>query len=96
MDDIDMDRLERELEGNGSESDSSLDLHTPFAYVISIPPAVAESSPRFFPVANRHVMLRDGLISPRSKVITALDTSGRPGSTMSNGELTSCLLREGF
>jgi hypothetical protein len=25
------DELERELEGNGSESDSSLDLHTPFA-----------------------------------------------------------------
>lgn len=48
MDDIDMDRLERELEGNGSESDSSLDLHTPFAYVISIPSAVAGSSPRFF------------------------------------------------
>lgn len=31
MDDVDMDRLERELEGGGSESDSSLDLHTPFA-----------------------------------------------------------------
>jgi hypothetical protein len=30
-------------------------------------------------------MLRDGLISPRSKVITALDTSNRPGSTMSAG-----------
>jgi hypothetical protein len=34
MDDLDMDRLERELEGNGSESDLSLDLHTPFAYVV--------------------------------------------------------------
>lgn len=31
MDEIDMDRLERELEGDGTESDSSLDLHTPFA-----------------------------------------------------------------
>lgn len=31
MDDLDMDRLERELEGDGTESDSSLDLHTPFA-----------------------------------------------------------------
>lgn len=31
MDDSDMDRLERELEGDGTESDSSLDLHTPFA-----------------------------------------------------------------
>lgn len=27
-------------------------------------------------------MLRDGLISPRSKVITALDASTRPGSTI--------------
>ncbi|KAF9646445.1 hypothetical protein BDM02DRAFT_3025910 [Thelephora ganbajun] len=60
-DEIDMDRLERELEGDGTESDSSLDLHTPFA----------------------HVMLRDGLISPRSKVIMALGTSTRPGSTIS-------------
>ena len=48
MDDLDMDRLERELEGNGSESDSSLDLHTPFAYVISVPSVVAGSSPRLF------------------------------------------------
>ena len=31
MDELDMDRLERELEGDGTESDSSLDLHTPFA-----------------------------------------------------------------
>ena len=36
-------------------------------------------------LACRHVMLRDGLISPRSKVITALDTSARPGSTISTG-----------
>ncbi|KAF9777429.1 hypothetical protein BJ322DRAFT_574801 [Thelephora terrestris] len=65
MDEIDMDRLERELEGDGTESDSSLDLHTPFA----------------------HVMLRDGLISPRSKVIAALDTSTRPGSTISTASV---------
>ena len=31
MNELDMDRLERELEGDGTESDSSLDLHTPFA-----------------------------------------------------------------
>ena len=36
VDGLDADRLERELEGNGSESDSSLDLHTPFAYVVSL------------------------------------------------------------
>lgn len=34
-------------------------------------------------------MLRDGLISPRSKVITALDTSARPGSTISTGNPVS-------
>lgn len=45
MDDIDMDRLERELEGDGTESDSSLDLHTPFAYVVSFfPPVVIRFS----------------------------------------------------
>lgn len=38
-------------------------------------------------VTKSHVMLRDGLISPRSKVITALDTSTRPGSTISTGEI---------
>ena len=36
MDELDMDRLERELEGDGTESDSSLDLHTPFASVFSL------------------------------------------------------------
>ena len=32
-------------------------------------------------------MLRDGLISPRSKVITALDSSKRPGSAVSTSKL---------
>lgn len=34
----------------------------------------------------RHVMLRDGLISPRSKVISALDSSKRPGSAVSTSK----------
>ena len=37
-DENDVDRLERELEGDGTESDSSLDLHTPFAYVFFFSP----------------------------------------------------------
>ncbi|PFH53516.1 hypothetical protein AMATHDRAFT_54668 [Amanita thiersii Skay4041] len=40
-------RLDRRLEGNGSDSDSSLDLHTPLP----------------------HLMVRDGLLSPSSKVL---------------------------
>ncbi|KAJ8496381.1 hypothetical protein ONZ51_g1150 [Trametes cubensis] len=39
--------LERQLEGDGSESDSSLDIHTPLP----------------------HLMFRDGLLSPRSKLL---------------------------
>ena len=31
MDDANLDRFEREMEGGGSGSDSGLDLHTPFA-----------------------------------------------------------------
>ena len=83
-DDVYVDRLERELEGDGTESDSSLDLHTPFAWVFfsSSPPWAGFTSRLLF-FFSRHVMLRDGLISPRSKVITALDTSNRPGSTVS-------------
>lgn len=37
-------------------------------------------------------MLRDGLISPRSKVIAALDTSIRPGSTISSAGKPSPLI----
>ncbi|KAI0820891.1 hypothetical protein BC628DRAFT_1422555 [Trametes gibbosa] len=39
--------MERQLEGDGSESDSSLDIHTPLP----------------------HLMFRDGLLSPRSKLL---------------------------
>ncbi|CAL1709381.1 unnamed protein product [Somion occarium] len=63
------DRLERQLEGDGSDSDSSIDIHTPLP----------------------HLMLRDGLLSPNSKLLpqssragTPLSMiSGRPGSMMS-------------
>ncbi|KAH9850463.1 hypothetical protein C2E23DRAFT_835197 [Lenzites betulinus] len=40
--------MEQQLEGDGSESDSSLDIHTPF---------------------REHLMFRDGLLSPRSKLL---------------------------
>ncbi|KAI8976331.1 hypothetical protein BD414DRAFT_165415 [Trametes punicea] len=40
--------LERQLEGEGSESDSSIDIHTPLP----------------------HLMFRDGLLSPRSKLLS--------------------------
>ncbi|KAJ2967773.1 hypothetical protein NUW54_g13411 [Trametes sanguinea] len=41
--------FERQLEGDGSESDSSIDIHTPLP----------------------HLMFRDGLLSPRSKLLPA-------------------------
>ena len=62
-----------------------------------LPPSVLTTfSCHLFPrVPRSHVMLRDGLISPRSKVITTLSAPTRPGSTMSNGEFVLCpFLRE--
>ncbi|CCL98737.1 uncharacterized protein FIBRA_00742 [Fibroporia radiculosa] len=58
------DRLERELEGDGSDTDSSLDIHTPLP----------------------NLMLRDGLLSPHSKLLPQsqqASPNGRPGSLMS-------------
>ncbi|KAH9912263.1 hypothetical protein B0H21DRAFT_773951 [Amylocystis lapponica] len=63
-------RLDRELEGEGSDSDSSLDIHTPLP----------------------NLMLRDGLLSPNSKLLPPGSRtispqpslmSDRPGSFMS-------------
>ncbi|KAI0773092.1 hypothetical protein BD413DRAFT_312310 [Trametes elegans] len=59
-------RLEKELDGNGSDSDSSLDLHTPLP----------------------HLMVRDGLLSPQSKLVQASRNNtplpnDRPGSIFS-------------
>ncbi|KAI0824407.1 hypothetical protein BC628DRAFT_1411015 [Trametes gibbosa] len=51
-------RLDRELDGDGSDSDSSLDLHTPLP----------------------HLMVKDGLLSPRSKLVqTSRNTTPLPG-----------------
>ena len=52
VDGVDTNRLERELEGGGMEPGSGLDLHTPFAYVVSLflPPVTAEFSRAFFPL----------------------------------------------
>ncbi|OSC99636.1 hypothetical protein PYCCODRAFT_1446724 [Trametes coccinea BRFM310] len=59
-------RLEKELDGEGSDSDSSLDLHTPLP----------------------HLMVRDGLLSPNSKLVqssrnTTPLPNDRPGSVFS-------------
>ncbi|KZT18891.1 hypothetical protein NEOLEDRAFT_1142817 [Neolentinus lepideus HHB14362 ss-1] len=64
-----VDRLEEELEGGGSDSDSSIDLHTPLP----------------------HLMLRDGMLSPNSRLLpgmartpSPLQPAGdRPGSIFS-------------
>ncbi|KAH8102321.1 hypothetical protein BXZ70DRAFT_68515 [Cristinia sonorae] len=49
-------RLERQLEGDGSDSDSSIDVHTPLP----------------------HLMLRDGLLSPHSKLLPQPDKAETP------------------
>ncbi|OCH87600.1 hypothetical protein OBBRIDRAFT_837256 [Obba rivulosa] len=62
-------RLERQLDGEGSDSDSSLDIHTPLP----------------------HLMLRDGLLSPNSKLLGQASSpihpqmlpNSRPGSMAS-------------
>ncbi|KAJ2958288.1 hypothetical protein NUW54_g14543 [Trametes sanguinea] len=59
-------RLEKELDGEGSDSDSSLDLHTPLP----------------------HLMVKDGLLSPNSKLVQSSRNStplpnDRPGSVFS-------------
>ncbi|KAI0367072.1 hypothetical protein BV20DRAFT_580761 [Pilatotrama ljubarskyi] len=59
-------RLEKELDGEGSDSDSSLDLHTPLP----------------------HLMVKDGLLSPRSKLVQSSRNTtplpgDRPGSVFS-------------
>ncbi|EJF61904.1 hypothetical protein DICSQDRAFT_146709 [Dichomitus squalens LYAD-421 SS1] len=59
-------RLDRELDGDGSDSDSSLDLHTPLP----------------------QLMVRDGLLSPNSKLVAASRNTtplpgNRPGSCVS-------------
>lgn len=90
-------QLERVLDGSGSDSDdSSLDLHTPL-------PCVAD----FFTwlgsltFSHRHLMVRDGLLSPNSKLLPDSQSrsatpyatpDGRPGSTMSNFSSGAVLL----
>lgn len=79
-------------EERGSDSDSSLDLHTPLPYVPVPFPLYLELT-----TSSSHLMLRHGLLSPNSKLLPQADCSraatpldGRPGSTMSlasNGEL---------
>lgn len=56
--------LESDFEDGGSASDSSLDIHTPLPYVI-----VLRHRTRKPNNIDRHLMFRDGLLSPRSKLL---------------------------
>ncbi|KAI0923119.1 hypothetical protein AcV5_009933 [Taiwanofungus camphoratus] len=62
-------RLERELEGDGSDTDSSLDIHTPLP----------------------HLMLRDGLLSPNSKLLPRVSRTPSPQPPMPNARPGSLL-----
>ncbi len=77
-------RLDRELDGDGSDSDSSLDLHTPLPYVTHLP--LLEE--QLLICAHRQLMVKDGLLSPNSKLIQASRNNTplpgeRPGSVFS-------------
>ncbi|CDO76849.1 hypothetical protein BN946_scf185033.g46 [Trametes cinnabarina] len=68
-------RLEKELDGDGSDSDSSLDLHTPLP----------------------HLMVKDGLLSPNSKLVQSSRNStplpnNRPGSVFSVASTTGSIM----
>ncbi|EIN14221.1 hypothetical protein PUNSTDRAFT_140557 [Punctularia strigosozonata HHB-11173 SS5] len=80
-------RLEREMEGGASDSDSSLDLHTPLP----------------------HLMFRDGLLSPRSKLFSqtmamrsaspdavSVQSLARPGSMASMKSTSSNITKSGI
>ena len=90
-------QLEKVLDGSGSDSDdSSLDLHTPLPYV-----ADSFIFPNPLTFSCRHLMVRDGLLSPNSKLLPGAQSrsttpytapDGRPGSTMSTFSSGAVLL----
>ncbi len=64
--------LERQLEGEGSDSDSSLDLHTPLPYVFCRLSDLHDLSTH-----PSHLMVKHGLLSPKSKLLpksTSMDS----------------------
>ncbi|GBE83692.1 hypothetical protein SCP_0507480 [Sparassis crispa] len=73
-------RLDRELDGDGSDTDSSLDVHTPLP----------------------NLMLRDGLLSPNSKLLPQSSRAsspvpgGRPGSRFSVVSDASVMTKSGL
>ncbi|KAI0077556.1 hypothetical protein K474DRAFT_1064242 [Panus rudis PR-1116 ss-1] len=77
------DRLERELEGAGSDSDSSIDLHTPLPCVPHFLLCDIQTD-----LCRSNLMLREGMLSPNSKLLSQRSgapspVSGRPGSMFS-------------
>lgn len=71
-------KLERKLDGE--DSDSSLDLHTPLPYVFLFLPTCPLSHP------CSRLMVRDGLLSPNSKLLPDLE---RPFSSDFRGSICS-------
>ncbi len=76
----------QEKTNDGEDSDSSIDLHTPLPWVL-----VPCLSLPVINYVNRHLMVRDGLLSRNSRLLpvascptTPLD--GHPGSMMSTGK----------
>ena len=87
---------DKPADDDGSESDSSIDIHTPLPCV---PPACLV---RVVLILCRHLMFRDGLLSPRSKLLpgggsTTLGchcTSRRTRTRASAPTVCSVLLRQ--
>ncbi|KAH8833771.1 hypothetical protein DL96DRAFT_1578351 [Flagelloscypha sp. PMI_526] len=72
LDEAAIQKLEQQLEGDsGSDSDSSIDIHTPLP----------------------HLMVRHGLLSPRSKLLA---NPSRPGSTASYASNSSVVTKSGI
>ena len=69
-------KLEKQLDGDG-DSDSSLDIHTPLPYVFRLVPKHSLAHPR------SRLMVRDGLLSPNSKLLPDLEPSDVRGSIYS-------------
>lgn len=72
-------KLERQLEGDG-DSDSSLDIHTPLPYVFRFVPKYSLTC------SCSRLMVRDGLLSPNSKLLPDLE---RPVSSDFRGSMYS-------
>ena len=86
--------VRQEKTNDGEDSDSSIDLHTPLPWVVLV--LLSFSSCNNF--LDRHLMVRDGLLSRNSRLLpvascptTPLD--GRPDSMMSTGKDVNSITR---